>query len=91
MFDQPKLNARQARWMALLSELDFEIKRVKGKENKVVDALRRSIKMIHLGAVNTCEMDVRERVKNAQETDAFFKTVTSYLRREPTMLKYEGY
>ena len=25
LFDQPKLNARQARWMALLSEFDFEI------------------------------------------------------------------
>ena len=32
LFDQPKLNARQARWMALLSEFDFEIKHIKGKE-----------------------------------------------------------
>jgi hypothetical protein len=30
LFDQPKLNARKARWMALLSEFDFEIKHVKG-------------------------------------------------------------
>jgi hypothetical protein len=36
MFDQPKLNARQARWMDLLSEFDFEIKHIKGKENRVV-------------------------------------------------------
>jgi hypothetical protein len=57
----------------------------------VVNALSRSVKMIHLAAVNTCEMDVRERVRNAQETDAFFKTVTSYLKKEPTRLKYEGY
>jgi hypothetical protein len=91
LFDQPKLNVRQARWMAFLSEFDFENKHIKGKENRVVDALRRSIKMIHLGAVNTCEMDVRERVKNAQETDAFFKTMTSYLRQEPTGIKYKGY
>jgi hypothetical protein len=91
LFDQPKLNARQARWMALLSEFDFEIKHIKGKENRVVDALSRSVKMIHLAAVSTCEMDVRERVRNAQETDAFFKTVTSYLKQEPTGIKYEGY
>ena len=39
LFDQPKLNARQARWMALLSEFDFKIKHIKGKENKVADAL----------------------------------------------------
>jgi hypothetical protein len=31
LFDQPKINARQARWMALLSEFDFEIKHIKGK------------------------------------------------------------
>ena len=31
MFDQPKLNARKARWMDFLSEFDFEIKHIKGK------------------------------------------------------------
>jgi hypothetical protein len=31
LFDQPKLNARQARCMALLCEFDFEIKHIKGK------------------------------------------------------------
>jgi hypothetical protein len=68
LFDQPKLNARQARWMALLSEFDFEIKHVKGKENKVADALSRSMKTIHLAVVSTCETNVKERVRNAQET-----------------------
>jgi hypothetical protein len=63
MFDQPKLNARQARWMALLSEFDFEIKHIKGKENRVVDALRRSMKTIHLAVVSTYETDVKERIK----------------------------
>jgi hypothetical protein len=91
LFDQPKLNARQARWMTLLSEFDFEIKHIKGKENRVADALRKSVKMIHLATMTTCEMDFRERVRNAQETYAFFKTVTSYLRKEPIGLKHEGY
>jgi hypothetical protein len=65
LFDQTKLNARQARWMALLIDFDFEIKHVKGKENRVVNALNRSIKTIHLEVVRTCEMDVKERVRNA--------------------------
>jgi hypothetical protein len=91
LFDQPKLSVIQARWMALLSEFDFEIKHIKGKENRVVDALSRSVKMIHLEAVRTYETDVRERVNNAQETDAFFKIVTSCLKQDPTGLKYEGY
>jgi hypothetical protein len=91
MFDQPKINSRQARWMSLFSEFDFKIKHIKGKENRVVDALSISIKKIHLAVVNTCETDVTERFKNAQETDAFFKTVTSYLRQDPIGIKYEGY
>jgi hypothetical protein len=91
LFDQPKLNARQARWMALLSEFNFKIKHIKGKENRVVDALSRSIKMIHLATISTYETDVRERVRDSQETDVFFKTVTSYLRQEPIGIKYEGY
>jgi hypothetical protein len=91
LFDQPNLNARQARWMALLSEFDFEIKHVKGKENKVADALRKSMKTIHLVAVSTCKTNDKERVRNAQEIDTFFETVTSYLEQEPTGIKYEGY
>ena len=41
LFAHPGLNARQAQWMAFLSEFDFEVKHIKGKENKVVDALSR--------------------------------------------------
>jgi hypothetical protein len=65
LFDQPKLNSRQARWLALLSEFDFEIKHIKGKENKVVDALSISMKVIHLVATNTYESYIKERVKSA--------------------------
>jgi hypothetical protein len=79
LFYQPNLNSRQARWMALLSEFDFEIKHIKGKENRVSNALSRSMKTIHLAAVSTCETDVKERVRNAQKTDPFVQTVTSHL------------
>ena len=46
LFDQPKLNSRKSRWMDLLSEFDFKIKHIKGKENRVVDALSRSMKVV---------------------------------------------
>jgi hypothetical protein len=91
LFGQPKLNARQARWMALLSKFDFEIKHIKWKENRVVDALRRSMRTIHLVAVSTCKTDVKNRVKEAQEIDPFARNVTMYLQQEPTGGKYEGY
>jgi len=43
LFDQPTLNARQARWLEFLCEFDLEIKHIKGKENKVADALNRKV------------------------------------------------
>jgi hypothetical protein len=91
LFDQPKLHARQARWMALLSEFDFEIKHIKGRENRVFDALTKTMKVIHLEAIRTCELDIKERVKGAQETYEFFKTVKAHLEQDPTWLKYGGY
>jgi hypothetical protein len=66
LFDQPKLNVRQARWMTLLSDFDFEIKHIKGKENRVVDSLSRIMKVVHLASVSTSELDIKERVKIAQ-------------------------
>ena len=41
LFDQPDLNAIQARWLAFLSEYHFELKHIKEKENKVSDAVSR--------------------------------------------------
>ena len=57
----------------------------------MVDALSRSMKKIHLEMVSTYETEVKERIRNAQETDTFFQTVTSYLQQEPTGIKYGGY
>jgi hypothetical protein len=48
LFYQPKINSKKARWMALLSKFDFEIKHIKVKANRVANYLSRSIRMIHL-------------------------------------------
>ena len=46
LFDQHNLNARQAKWFSFLSEHDFEIKHIKGKENKVAYALSRHANLL---------------------------------------------
>jgi hypothetical protein len=43
LFGQPTLNVRQSRWLEFLSEYDFDINHIKGKEKKVVDALNRRV------------------------------------------------
>jgi hypothetical protein len=52
LFDQPTLNARQSRWLEFLHEYDFEIKHIKGKENKVVDALNRRVHELHATTIS---------------------------------------
>jgi hypothetical protein len=47
LFDQPTLHVRQSRWLEFPSEYDFDIKHIKGKENKVVDALNRRVHEFH--------------------------------------------
>ena len=60
LFDQPTLNARQARWLEFLCEFDFEIKHIKGKENKVVDALSRKMQEMHVESLSICQSDLKQ-------------------------------
>jgi hypothetical protein len=52
LFDQPTLNARQSRWLEFLCEYDFDIKYIKGKENKVVDVPNKRVRELHATTIN---------------------------------------
>ena len=69
LFDQQNLNARQARWLAFLSEYEFEIKHIKGKENKVADALSRHANQLYVAAYSSYETDLEEQIKRVAEKD----------------------
>ena len=60
LFDQHNLNSRQARWFSFLSEYDFEINHIKGKENKVVDAFSWHVNLLR--ASNNYESDLENRI-----------------------------
>jgi len=75
-------------WLEFLSEFDFEIKHVKNKEKKVVDALN---KKFHVATMSICKDDLRERViKNSIEDDRYTQMKISLRERELNK-KYEGY
>ena len=59
LFDQPTLNARQARWLDFLCEFDFEIKHINGKENKVVGALSGKVQEIHVAYLSVLQSNLR--------------------------------
>jgi hypothetical protein len=76
LFSQPDLNARQARWLAFLSEFDFEVRHIKGKENKVADALSRRTNGLFEISISREENDIEQRIKSASCNDEkYIKTV----------------
>jgi len=73
LFDQQNLNARQARCLAFLREYEFEIKHIKGKENKVADALSHHANLIYMAACSSYESDFEGQIKSAAEKDEKYK------------------
>ena len=69
LLDQPNLNAKKSRWLAFLSENGFEIKHVKGKKNKVADALSRHAKLNFIAAISTYKIDLEEHLEYGIEQD----------------------
>ena len=73
LFEQPNLNARQRRWMDLLCEYDFDIKHIKGKENKVVDALSRKIHVMHVAVINTNTLYLNDNMIKSSVIDELYQ------------------
>ena len=76
LFEQPNLNARQARWLEFWYEFEFDIKHVKEKENKVADALRRKF---HIAAISICQIDFGMRMLEEATNDEFYLQVNEEL------------
>ena len=79
MFDQPTLNARQARWLEFLCEFDFEIKHIKGKENKVADALNRKVQEMHVASLSIFQSDLRQQIVSHFAGDKLYEQVKDKL------------
>jgi hypothetical protein len=75
LFNQPDLNARQARWLAFLSEFNFEVRHIKGKENKVADALRRRVHGLFEVNISRIESDLEQRIRTASINDENYTKV----------------
>jgi hypothetical protein len=67
LFDQPTLNARQRRWLEFLCEYDFDIKHIKGREKKVVDALNRRVHELHATTISMYQTDLKGKILKLQK------------------------
>jgi len=60
LFDLPNLNARQARWLPMTCEFEFEIRYIVGEENKVANALRKRVQMNHIKIMSSHGTDLQD-------------------------------
>ena len=79
LFDQPTLNARQTRWLEFLSEYDFDIKNIKGKENKVVDELNRRVHELHATTISMYKSDLKDIIIETAKSDLQYKELVEKL------------
>ena len=91
LLNQPNLNARQARWLAFLSEYDFEIQHIKGKENKVADALSRNARLNFAVVINTYMTDLDEQLKVGIEQDEIYQNLQAKTKENTTESLSKGY
>ena len=69
MFKQHNINVRQARWFSFLSEYDFEIKHIKGKENKVPNTITRHANLLYATTSSRYETNLEGKIKNTERFD----------------------
>jgi hypothetical protein len=91
LFDQPNLNARQSRWLEFLSEYDFDIKHIKGKENKVDDALSRRVHELHATTISMYQSDVKIKIQEVANTDLQYKELIAKLQQGKTPQNMDSY
>jgi hypothetical protein len=91
LFEQPTLNARKTRWMEFLSEYDFDIKHIKGKENKVDDSLSRRIHIMHATTISMHQSDLKIIILNVAATNQHYLQVKEILQQENVQHKFKGY
>lgn len=88
LFEHLILNDKKARWLELLCEFYFEINHVKGKENKVFDALS---KKFHVTVINVSKSNLRTRALGALANDEHYIQVKEGLQKEKLEKRYGGY
>lgn len=62
--------------MAMISEFNFKINYIKGKENRLVDVLSRKIQVNHIIAMSYYETNLQDRILQiGQQDDIYIEIV----------------
>jgi hypothetical protein len=85
------LNSRKTRWLEFLNEYDFEIKNIKGKENKFVDALSRRVHLMQATTISMHQSDLKRGILDDVVTDQHYLQVKESLQQKNVQQKIKEY
>jgi hypothetical protein len=77
--------------LELLCEYDFDIKHIKGKENKVVDALKRRVHELHATTIRMYQIDIKGIILEAANADLQYMELVAKLQQGNMLQKVEDY
>ena len=77
--------------MELISEFDFDIVYVKGKENRVADVLSRRVHAVFATIVSTGRSVLKDKILGALDSDEFYLQTKENLQRVDVKEKYKDY
>ena len=81
---------KQDGW-SFLCEFDLKIKHIKGKENKVADALSRKMQEMHVASLSICQSDLRQHIVDHVARDDLYEKIKDKLQQQSLEKRYEGY
>jgi hypothetical protein len=91
LFGQPTLNVRKSRWLEFLSEYDFDIKHIKGKENKVVDAFNKRVHEMQDIAISMYISYLKDKILEVAKLDQHNMETTEKLQQGNSQQKIPDY
>jgi galactokinase/mevalonate kinase-like predicted kinase len=77
--------------LEFLSEYDFDINHIKGKENKVVDALNRRVHEMHAIAISMYKSVLKDKILEAAKSDQKYMEIKKKLQQGILQHQIEDY
>jgi hypothetical protein len=77
--------------LGFLYEYDFDIKHIKGKENKVDDALSKRVHELRATTINMYQTNLRDRVLEVAKEDMQYMEMVTKLQQGKMLRKIEDY
>jgi hypothetical protein len=77
--------------LGFLYEYDFDINHIKGKENKVVDALNKRVHELHATTISMYQTDLKDIILEVAKEDTQYMEMVTKLQQGKMLQKTEYY